>query len=119
MDVVCLSTNVDGDGAVWVCLAIASSNSEIFGVILNIVGHDHWLLFIPLPILGVGDIDQVVVSAFRVIDNEADRWSIIVVRGFCDSVVVNGAVFVIFWEWDGVDGELGRCVWTGGGVVWW
>lgn len=29
-----------------------SSDSEIFGVMLNIVGHDHWLLLILLPILG-------------------------------------------------------------------
>ena len=73
----------------------------------------------PHPTSHTGDIDWVVVLAFRAIDNEADRWSIIIVSGFHHSVVVDGAVFVIVWKWDGVDGELGRCGWTGGDVVWW
>ena len=68
-----LSSNVDGDGFLWVCLAITSSNTEIVGAIVDITGHHHRSFLVPLPILGVWDVDGVVVTTFRVVDNETDR----------------------------------------------
>ena len=89
--VVGLSSNVDGDGLLWVCFAITSSDKEILGAIPNVLSHDHWLLLIPLPILWVGDIDRVVMVTFRVVDNEADRCVVSIIGFVCNPVEVNGA----------------------------
>ena len=117
-----LSSNIHWDGAFRVCFAVASSDREIFGVILNILGNDHQLLFIPPPIMGIRDIDGVVVAALRVIENEANRWSIVVVGFVCDSVIVDGAEgnaeCIILWECLGMDGELRQCGWVSGCIFW-
>ena len=121
--VVGLSSNVDGDGPLRVCFAVTSSDKEILRAIPNILGHDHRLLFVPLPVLWVGDIDGVVMATFRVVDNKADRCIVSIVSLVCDPVVVDGTecdaeCVVIVRERLGADGELGRCGCFGGSVVW-
>ena len=76
---------------------------EIVRAIADVTGDHHRLFFIPLPVLGVGDVNRVVMAAFRVIENEADRCIVSVLGFVCDPVVVDGAEgdaeCVGFWEW--------------------
>ena len=120
--VVGLSSDVDGDGPLRVCLAVTPSDKEIVGAIPNILGHDHRLLLVPLPVPRVGDIDGVVMATFRVVDNVADRCVISIVGCFCDPIEVDGtedgAECVVVVEWLGPDSELGRCDFFGRGVFW-
>ena len=118
-----LPSNVDRDGSLRVCFAITSSDKEIVRAIPNILGHDHRLLLIPLPIQRVADVDRVVMATFRVIDNEANRCVVSIIGFVCDPIEVDGAecnaeCVVIIGEWLGADGELGRCGCFGGSVFW-
>ena len=56
---------------------------------------------------------------FRVVDNDTDRCVISIIDFFCDPAEVDGAEDIVLWHWVGADGELGRCGWLSGGVVWW
>ena len=120
--VVGLSSDVDGHGPLRVCFAITPSDKEIVGAILNILGHDHRLLLVPLPVPRVRDIDGVVMATFRVVDNVANRCIVSIVGCFCDPVKVDGtedgAECVIVVEWLGMDGKLGRCDFFGGSIFW-
>ena len=57
---------------------------EIVGAIPDVASDHHRLFFIPLPILGVGDVYWIVMAAFRVIDNEADRCIVSTLIFVCD-----------------------------------
>ena len=98
-----LSSNEDRDGLLWVRLPITSSDMEIVSAIPDIASDHHRLFFIPLPILGVGDVNWIVMAAFRVIDNEADRCVVSILVFVCDPVEVDGAKgnaeCIVFWEW--------------------
>ena len=118
-----LSSNVDWDGLLWVRLAVTSSDKEILGLISNVLGHHHRLLFVPFPILRVWDIDGVVMMTFRVVDNEADRCVVSIIGSVGDLVEVNGAegdaeCVVMVREWLGTDGELRRRGGFGRSVFW-
>ena len=120
-----LLSNVDRDGLLWVCLAITSSDTEIVGAVMDIAGHHHRFFFIPFPILGVGDVDGVVMATVRVVDNEADRCVVSIILGFVgDPIEVNttegDAECIVLWEWGGTDGKLwGWSGCAGRGVFWW
>ena len=118
-----LSSNEDWYGLLWVCLPVTSSDIEVVGAIANVTGNHHRLLFIPLPILGVWDVNGIVMATFRVIENEANRCVVSVLGFVCDPVEVNGAEgnteCIVLREWGGVDGELGRRGGLVGGVFWW
>ena len=111
--VVRLSSDVDWDGPFQVCFAVTPTDKEIVGAIPNILGHDHRLLLVPLPVPRVGDIDGVVMATFRVVDNVADRCVVSIVGCFCDPIEVDGAEYgaacVVVVERLGPDSELGRC----------
>ena len=64
-----LSSNIDWDGLLRVCFTITASDMEIVGAVLDIAGHCHWVFFIPFPIEWVGNINWVVMVAFRVVDD--------------------------------------------------
>ena len=76
---------------------------EIVGAIPDVASDHHRLFFIPLPILGVGDVNWIVMAAFRVIDNEADRCVVSTLVFVCDPVEIDGAEgnakCVVLWEW--------------------
>ena len=116
------SSDVDGDSSLRVCFAGSSSDKEILGVIPNILGDHHRLLFVPLPVPRVGDVNRVVMLTFRVVDNEADRCVISIIGFFCDPVEVDGtedgAECVVVGEGLGADGKLGWCDFFGGSVFW-
>ena len=120
--VVGLSSDIDWDRPLRVCFAVTSSDKEIVGVIPNILGHDHWLLLVPLPVLRVGDVDGVVMATFRVVDNEANRCVVSIIGCFCNPVEVDGtedgAECVVILDQLGTDGELGRCDCFSGSVFW-
>ena len=120
--VVGLSSDVDGDRPLWVCFAVTSNDKEILGVIPNILGNHHRLLFVPFPVPRVGDVDGVVMLTFRVVDNEADRCVISIIGCFCDPVEVDGtedgAECVVVEDWLGADGKLGWCDFFGGSIFW-
>ena len=98
-----LSSNVNGDGFAWVCLAVTSSDMEIVGAIADVPSDHHRFFFVPLPVLWVGDINWIVMVAFRVIENEADGCVISILGFVCDPVEVDGAEGdterIVLWEW--------------------
>ena len=75
---------------------------EIVGAIADITGNHHWFFFVPFPVLGVGDVDGVVVVTFRVIENEANRCIVSILGFVCDPVEVDGAEgdaeCIVLWE---------------------
>ena len=96
--------------------AVTPNDSRIVGTVLDVFCHHHLVVVPILPVLGIGDIDGVILAAFGVVGDKAN-WS------FIDFVVeVGGVVFIIdgtllFWEGYGSDGELGGETNRGDGVV--
>ena len=69
-------TNVDGDGVLGVASAVSSSDIRIVGVILYVLGDFGTVFVIPFPKPGIWDMDGVEMAAFKLIVNEACRWSV-------------------------------------------
>ena len=88
-----VSTDVDGDGVLGVASAISSSDIRIVGVILYVFGDSGTVFVVPFPVLGIWDVDGVEMAAFKLIANEACRWSVGV---FHHTLVVDAAFFVFF-----------------------
>ena len=112
-----VSTNVDGDGVLGVPSAISSSDIRIVGVILYVSGDFGAVFVVPFPILGVWDVDGVEMAAFKLIVNEACRWSVGI---FHHALVVDAANRVLL-ERSRANSQLRRdwLVWgvIGGGIV--
>ena len=112
-----VSANVDGDGVLGVASALSSSDIRIVGVILYVFGDFGAAFVVPFPVLGIWDVDGVEVAAFKLIVNEACRWSVGI---FHHTLVVDAANFV-FRERSQADSQLWKewLVWgvVGGGVV--
>ena len=107
-----LSTNVDGDGVSGVAAPCSSSDIRIVGVILNVPGEDRAGFVVPFAVFGVRDVDGVEVSTFKLIVNEAWRWSVGI---FHDAFVINAASRV-FLDWKRADSQL-QSEWPAGVVV--
>ena len=95
---------------------VTPSDSCIVGTVLDEPCH-HRLVVVPVMIvLGVWDVDGVIVTAFWVVRDEAD-WCfvdfVVEVGGFV--FIVDGAFFV--WEWYGPNGKLWGETDGGDGVV--
>jgi hypothetical protein len=106
----------DQEGALRVTLAITPSDSCIVGTVLDELCH-HCLVVVPiLPILGVWDIDGVVLVAFWVVGDKSD-WGFIgvIVEGGSLMFIVNGAFFID--DGEGLDGKLWGKTNGGDGVI--
>ena len=90
-----VSTNVDGDGMLGIASALSSSDIRIVGVILYVSGDFGAVFVVPFPKLGIWDVDGVEVAAFKLIVNEACRWSVGI---FHHALVVDAADFILR-EW--------------------
>ena len=112
--VVGVSTNVDWDGVLGVASAVSSSNIRIVGVILYVLGDLGTVFVIPFPEPGVWDVDGVEMAAFKVIVNEACRWSV----GIFDHTLVVDAANRVFLDWKRADSQL-RSERVARGVVGW
>ena len=111
--VVGVPTNVDWDGVLGVPSAVSSSNIRIVGVILYVLGDLGAVLVVPFPITGIWDVDGVEMAAFKLIVNEACRWSV----GIFDHTFVVDAANRVFLDWKRADSQL-RSEWfvVGGGI---
>ena len=112
--VVGVPTNVDGDGVLGVASAVSSSNIRIVGVILYVLGDSGPVFVIPFPEPGIWDVDGVEMAAFKLIENEACRWSV----GILDHTFVVDAASRVFLNWKRADSQL-RSEWLARGVVDW
>ena len=114
--VVGMPTNVDRDGVLGVGSAVSSSDIRIVGVILYVLGDSGTVFVVPFSELGVWDVDGVEMAAFKVIVNEACRWSV----GIFDHTLVVDAANRVFLDWKRANSQLRSewCVIVGGGVVW-
>ena len=110
--VMTVSTDVDGDGVLGVASAVSSSNIRIVGVILYVLGDFGTVLVVPFPVSGIWDMDGVEMVAFKLIVNEACRWSVGI---FHHTLVVDAANRVLL-DWKRADSQL-RSEWLVGGVV--
>ena len=113
-----LSTDVDRDGVLGVPSPRSSSNIRIVGVILYVLGEDGAGFLIPFPIAGVWDVDGVEVSTVKLIENEALRCRVRVLR----HTLVVDAANLVFLDRKRAYSQLRRewLVWgsvVGGGVV--
>ena len=112
-----VSTDVDGDGVLGVASAVSSSDIRIVGVILYVFGNFGAVFVVPLPILGIWDVDGVEMAAFKLIVNEACRWSV----GILDHALVVDAANLVFRKRSRADSQLRKewLVWgvVGGGIV--
>jgi hypothetical protein len=97
----------DWEGALRVTSAITPNDSHIVGIVLDVLCH-HCFVVVPiLPILGVGDIDGVILLALRVVEDEPNwRLVSVVVRMGGVMFMVNGAFFLLINEGNGSDGKL-------------
>ena len=95
-------TNVDGDGVLGVASAVSSSDICIVGVILYVFGDLGAVLVVSFPEPGIWDVDGVEMAAFKLIVNEACRWSI----GIFDHTFVVDAANRIFLDWKRADSQL-------------
>ena len=86
-----MSADVDGDGVLGVASAVSSSNIRIVGVILYVLGDLGAVFIVPFPVFGIWDMDGVEMAAFKLIVNEACRWSVGI---FHHTLVVDAADFV-------------------------
>ena len=93
--VVGVPTNVDWDGVLGVPSAVSSSDIRIVGVILYVLGNFGAVLVVPFPITGVWDVDGVEMAAFKLIVNEACRWSV----GIFDHTFVVDTANRVFLDW--------------------
>ena len=76
--------------------AITPSDSHIVRTVLDVLCH-HRLAVVPiLPVLGVGDVDGVVLVAFRVIGDEPNWGFVGVVIGVGGVVLVVDSAFLFF-----------------------
>ena len=112
--VVGVSTDVDGDGVLGVTSAFSPSDICIVGVILYVLGDLGAVLVVPFPVHGIWDVDGVEMAAFKLIVNEACRWSV----GVFHHTLVVDAANRIFFDWKRADSQL-RSEWFVGGVVGW
>ena len=109
-------TNVDRDRVLGVASAVSSSDIRIVGVILYVLGDSGTVFVVPFSELGVWDVDGVEMAAFKIIVNEACRWSV----GIFDHTLVVDTANRIFLDWKRANSQLRSewCVIVGGGVVW-
>ena len=112
--VVGVSANVDGDGVLGVASAVSSSDIRIVGVILYVLGDLGAVFVVPFPEPGIWDVDGVEVAAFKLIVNEACRWSV----GIFDHTFVVDAANRVFLDWKRADSQLWSD-WLVRGVVGW
>ena len=105
-------TDVDGDGVLGVASAVSSSNIRIVGVILYVLGDFGAVLVVPFPVAGIWDVDGVEMAAFKLIVNEACRWSV----GIFDHTFVVDTANCVFLNWKRADSQL-RSEWFVWGVV--
>ena len=89
-----VSTNVDGDSVLGVPSAVSSSDIRIVGVILYVLGDFGTVLVVPFPEPGIWDVDGVEMAAFKLIVNEACRWSV----GIFDHAFVVDAANRVFLD---------------------
>ena len=106
------STNVDRDGVLGVASAVSSSDIRIVGVILYVLGDLGTVFVIPFPEPGIWDMDGVEMAAFKLIVNEACRWSV----GIFDHTLVVDAANRVFLDWKRADSQL-RSEWLVGVVI--
>ena len=95
-------TNVDRDRVLGVASAVSSSDIRIVGVILYVLGDSVTVFVVPFSELGVWDVDGVEMAAFKVIVNEACRWSV----GIFDHTLVVDAANLVFLHWKRADSQL-------------
>ena len=87
-------TDVDGDSVLGVTSAISSSDIRIVGVILYVLGDLGTVFVVPFPEPGIWDMDGVEMAAFKLIENEACRWSV----GIFDHAFVVDAANRVFLD---------------------
>ena len=107
-------TNVDGDGVLGVASAVSSSDIRIVGVILYVLGDFGAVFVVPFPEPGIRDVDGVEMAAFKLIVNEACRWSV----GVFHHALVVDAANRVFLDWKRANSQLWS-EWFAGGVVGW
>ena len=112
--VVGVPTNVDWDGVLGVPSAVSSSDIRIVGIILYVLGDFRTVFVVPFPKPGIWDVDGVEMAAFKLIVNEACRWSV----GIFDHTFVVDAANRVFLDWKRADSQLRR-EWLTRGVVGW
>ena len=110
--VVGVPTNVDGDGVLGVASAFSSSDIRVVSVVLDILGDLGAVFVVPLPVHWVRDMDGVEMAAFKLIVNEACRWSV----GIFDHTLVVDAANRVFLDWKRANSQL-RGEWFVGGVI--
>ena len=93
--VVGVPTDVDGDSVLGVASAVSSSNIRIVGVILYVFGDLGTVFIVPFPEPGIWDMDGVEMVAFKLIVNEACRWSV----GIFDHTFVVDTANRVFLDW--------------------
>ena len=110
--VVGVPADVDGDGVLGVASAVSSSDMRIVGAILYVLGDFGTVFVVPFPEPGIWDVDGVEMAAFKLIANEACRWSV----GIFDHTLVVDAANRVFLDWKRTNSQL-RSEWFVESVV--
>ena len=113
--VVGVPTNVDGNGVLGVASAVSPSDIRIVSVILYVLGDFGTVFVVPFPEPGIWDVDGVEVATFKLIVNEACRWSV----GIFDHTLVVDAANRVVLDRKRTNSQL-RSEWlVGSAVVGW